>query len=128
MGNRQTGTLGKLSRRVRRNHERAIKARGKREKEMQQVAFKRGFNLGADIFKARILNATAGYEYEPEDNSDLEGCGYESTENVVVDAGAPAQIVDGEQCSDPMSDGPLSVPVYKDDIDGTLPNPILGCT
>lgn len=30
------------------------------------VAFQRGFNLGADLFKARILNATAGMEYEPE--------------------------------------------------------------
>jgi hypothetical protein len=82
MGNRKTGTLGKLSRRVRRNHERAIKARGKREKEMQQVAFKRGFNLGADIFKARILNATAGYEYEERANDG------ETSEAVLPDSGS----------------------------------------
>ena len=94
MGNSKTGTLGKLSRRVRRNHERAIKARGKREKEMQMVAFKRGFNLGADMFKARILNATAGMEYEPEDNSDLEGLGYE----------ADAKLLDGQPVEIALSD------------------------
>jgi hypothetical protein len=77
MGNHKSGTLGKLSRRVRRNQERALKARGKREKAMAMEAFKKGFNLGADMFKTKILNSTAGYEYAPEDNSDLEGCGYE---------------------------------------------------
>ena len=100
MGNSKTGTLGKLSRRVRRNVERAMKARGKREKAMMHECFKKAFNLGADMFKLRILNATAGYEYEPEavsssvpdsgnvdamsestlgsvvDTTDLEGCGY----------------------------------------------------
>lgn len=70
MGNKRTGTLSKLSRRVRRNREHALKARGKREKEMQQVAFIRGFNLGVDVFKARILNATAGMEYEPTETLD----------------------------------------------------------
>lgn len=66
MGNHKSGTLGKLSRRVRRNREHAMRARGKREKAMTMEFFKRGFNLGSDMFKARILNATAGMEYEPE--------------------------------------------------------------
>src|SRR5688572_15628907 len=67
-GHSQPGTVGKLgrlTRRVKRNHARAMKARGKREKEMVMVAFQRGVNLGSDLFKAKILNATAGYEYEP---------------------------------------------------------------
>jgi hypothetical protein len=64
MGNTKTGTLGKLSRRVRRNTERAMKARGKREKLMMHEWFKKAFNLGADMAKIHILNATAGYEYE----------------------------------------------------------------
>jgi hypothetical protein len=103
MGNKKTGTLGKLSRRVRRNHERATKARGKREKDMQQVAFARGFNLGADIFKARILNATAGYEYEV-------------SENVLVDEG-PELFNDGVVCVDPMAESTLSSDVVGEGID-----------
>lgn len=59
-------TLSKLSRKVKRNHERAIKARGLREKEMQQAAFEKGINLGAASALARVLNAIAGMDYEPE--------------------------------------------------------------
>lgn len=66
MGNSKSGTLGKLSRRVRRNHERSMKARGVREKKILHENFKKAFNLGAEMLKIRILNATAGYEYEPE--------------------------------------------------------------
>jgi len=95
MGNKKGGTLGKLSRRVRRNTERAMKARGKREKAMQEASFVKGFGLGAELRMVRLLNATAGYEYE-------------ATENVVVDAETPAAVVGGEHCSDPMSDGPLA--------------------
>ena len=69
---------------------RAMKARGKREKDMCQMVFARGFQLGADMFKTRILHATAGYIYEEELNArEPEIC-------PVV-------------CSDPMSDGPLAV-------------------
>lgn len=64
MGNHKSGTLGKLSRRVRRNTERAMKARGVREKKMLHENFVKAFNLGAEMFKIRILNATAGYDYE----------------------------------------------------------------
>jgi hypothetical protein len=64
MGNTKTGTLGKLSRRVRRNTERAMKARGKREKAMQEASFVKGVGLGAELRMVRLLNATAGYEYE----------------------------------------------------------------
>lgn len=68
MGHSKPGTIGKLgrlTRRVKRNIERAQKARGKREKGMVQSAFEKGFQLGADMMKARITNATAGMEYEP---------------------------------------------------------------
>lgn len=72
MGNTKSGTLGKLSRRVRRNIQHALAARGKREKAQAQHNFKNGFNLGADMFKLRILNATAGYEYESTDTTPVQ--------------------------------------------------------
>jgi len=98
MGNRKTGTLGKLSRRVRRNHERAIKARGKREKEMQRAAFKRGVNLGADLFRARILNATAEYEYEGQhETSDVT-----PVEVTVFDSGSVGAMSESSLGTDPV--------------------------
>jgi hypothetical protein len=79
---------------------------------MQQVAFRRGFNLGADMFKARILNATAGMEYEPEDNSDLEGLGYE----------ADAKLLDGQPVEIALSDSG-SVDAMSESSLGTDPVP-----
>ena len=76
----------RLERIINRQYARSMKARGVREKDMLHENFKKAFNLGAEMFKIRILNATAGYEYESE-------------------TAAPMQ------CSDPESDGSLASPV-----------------
>lgn len=89
MNNRKkikTGTLGKLSRRVRRNQERAMKARGKREKAMCEKAFQLGVDMGGRAARYKFLNATANLSYE---------------EEPIVQT----------SCSDPESDGVLSTPV-----------------
>jgi hypothetical protein len=111
MGNTKTGTLGKLSRRVRRNTERAMKARGKREKAMQQASFVQGFSLGAEMRRIRLLNATAGYEYEEaQQHEEVEvtnGQGREDDPLVVSDGGSPA--------GDPMSESTLATDPYSTD-------------
>lgn len=102
MGNTKSGTLGKLSRRVRRNIQHALAARGKREKAQAQHNFKNGFNLGADMAKLRILNATAGYEYEP------------------TVEGSCVEVAGENNSSDPMSESTLGtdLPVLSDVADG----------
>jgi len=103
MGNTKTGTLGKLSRRVRRNTERAMKARGKREKAMQEASFVKGFGLGAELRMVRLLNATAGYDYE-------------TTETLPVSVGIPIS-------GDPMSESTLGTDLVPDTYGQWPPSP-----
>lgn len=65
--------MPRVNRVIKGNIERAFKARGLREKQQALVNFTRGFNMGSDVMRLRIQNATAGMEYGYEYTVESEG-------------------------------------------------------
>ena len=56
--------MSKIDRVVKRNKERALKARGLREKAMLGRAFEKGIEFGMRLFQAKLESSTKDLTYE----------------------------------------------------------------